>query len=115
MHLSHFPHVTADIPTRSAISLLVPSHQKGRAAVPSPMADAVGNYLSRILDKIVQITTIEGMKITSQEEYGVRCLLRLARVHGEQSLTIPEIAVAERMRRAPAAQAPAGAEKEGGP
>ena len=35
------------------------------------------------------------MKITSQEEYGVRCLLRLARSHGEQSLTIPEIAAAE--------------------
>ena len=37
------------------------------------------------------------MKITSQEEYGVRCLLRLARVHGEQSLTIPEIAAAENL------------------
>ena len=37
------------------------------------------------------------MKITSQEEYGVRCLLRLARSHGEQSLTIPEIAAAENL------------------
>jgi Rrf2 family protein len=35
------------------------------------------------------------MKITAQEEYGLRCLLRLARAHGEQSLTIPEIAAAE--------------------
>jgi Rrf2 family protein len=37
------------------------------------------------------------MKITAQEEYGLRCLLRLARVHGSQSLTIPEIAVAENL------------------
>ncbi|HMC65639.1 MAG TPA: Rrf2 family transcriptional regulator [Gemmataceae bacterium] len=36
------------------------------------------------------------MKITSQEEYGLRCLLRLARAGGE-SLTIPEIAAAEGM------------------
>lgn len=35
------------------------------------------------------------MKITSQEEYGLRCLLRLARDDGTQSLTIPEIAAAE--------------------
>jgi Rrf2 family protein len=35
------------------------------------------------------------MKITSQEEYGLRCLLRLARVPAGQSLTIPEIAAAE--------------------
>jgi Rrf2 family protein len=35
------------------------------------------------------------MKISAQEEYGVRCLLRLARV-GE-SLTIPEIAQAENL------------------
>jgi Rrf2 family protein len=34
------------------------------------------------------------MKISSQEEYGLRCLLRLARAEGE-SLTIPEIAAAE--------------------
>ncbi len=34
------------------------------------------------------------MKITAQEEYGVRCLLHLARADG-QSLTIPEIAAAE--------------------
>jgi Rrf2 family protein len=35
------------------------------------------------------------MKITAQEEYGLRCLLRLARAHGTQPLTIPEIAAAE--------------------
>jgi Rrf2 family protein len=35
------------------------------------------------------------MKITSQEEYGLRCLLRLARAGDGQSLTIPEIACAE--------------------
>jgi Rrf2 family protein len=37
------------------------------------------------------------MKITSQEEYGLRCLLRLARARDSQSLTIPEIASAEKM------------------
>ena len=35
------------------------------------------------------------MKITAQEEYGLRCLLRLARAADGQSLTIPEIAAAE--------------------
>jgi Rrf2 family transcriptional regulator, iron-sulfur cluster assembly transcription factor len=35
------------------------------------------------------------MKITSQEEYGLRCLLRFARARTGQSLTIPEIATAE--------------------
>jgi Rrf2 family protein len=35
------------------------------------------------------------MKITSQEEYGLRCLLRLAEVGEARSLTIPEIAAAE--------------------
>jgi Rrf2 family protein len=35
------------------------------------------------------------MKITSQEEYGLRCLLRLAGAGDGQSLTIPEIALAE--------------------
>jgi Rrf2 family protein len=35
------------------------------------------------------------MKISAQEEYGVRCLLRLARAG--QSLTIPEIAQAENL------------------
>lgn len=35
------------------------------------------------------------MKITSQEEYGLRCLLRLARAGNGQSLTIPEVASAE--------------------
>lgn len=35
------------------------------------------------------------MKITSQEEYGLRCLLRLAQAEDGRSLTIPEIAAAE--------------------
>ncbi len=35
------------------------------------------------------------MKITSQEEYGLRCLLRLAHAPDAQALTIPEIAAAE--------------------
>ncbi len=35
------------------------------------------------------------MKITAQEEYGLRCLIRLARVPRGQSLTIPEIAAEE--------------------
>jgi len=35
------------------------------------------------------------MKITSQEEYGLRCLLRLARAEAGHSLTIPEVAAAE--------------------
>jgi Rrf2 family protein len=35
------------------------------------------------------------MKITAQEEYGVRCLLRLAQAPEGDSLTIPEIAAAE--------------------
>jgi Rrf2 family protein len=35
------------------------------------------------------------MKITAQEEYGLRCLLRLAQVELGQSLTIPEIASSE--------------------
>jgi Rrf2 family protein len=43
------------------------------------------------------------MKITAQEEYGVRCLLRLARHHGD-SLTIPEIALAEGLSPAYAAK-----------
>ena len=34
------------------------------------------------------------MKISAQEEYGFRCLLRVAQVYGE-SVTIPEIAEAE--------------------
>jgi Rrf2 family protein len=37
------------------------------------------------------------MKITAQEEYGLRCLVRLARAHGEQALTIPEISAAENL------------------
>ena len=35
------------------------------------------------------------MKISSQEEYGLRCLMRLARVGQSESLSIPEIAVGE--------------------
>jgi Rrf2 family protein len=35
------------------------------------------------------------MKITSQEEYGLRCLLRLTRAGDGRSLTIPEIATDE--------------------
>jgi Rrf2 family protein len=37
------------------------------------------------------------MKITAQEEYGLRCLLRLARTGEGQALTIPEIAEAEKL------------------
>jgi Rrf2 family protein len=35
------------------------------------------------------------MKISAQEEYGLRCLLRLARVENGEALTIPEIATDE--------------------
>lgn len=35
------------------------------------------------------------MKITAQEEYGLRCLIRLAQAGERQSLTIPEIATVE--------------------
>lgn len=35
------------------------------------------------------------MKISSQEEYGLRCLMRIARAEDGQSLTIPEIAAGE--------------------
>jgi Rrf2 family protein len=35
------------------------------------------------------------MKITAQEEYGLRCLLRLAQAGDRQSLTLPEIASGE--------------------
>src|SRR5207237_7154557 len=61
----------------------------------------------RILDKKVQIPTMvketrgtwreAGMKITAQEEYGLRCLLCLARAYGGQPLTIPEIAASENL------------------
>lgn len=37
------------------------------------------------------------MKITAQEEYGLRCLLRLARQPHGEALTIPEIAAAEKL------------------
>lgn len=35
------------------------------------------------------------MKLSSQEEYGLRCLLHLARIPAGQSTTIPEISAAE--------------------
>jgi Rrf2 family protein len=35
------------------------------------------------------------MKVSAQEEYGLRCLMRLAQAGVEHSLTIPEIAAAE--------------------
>ena len=35
------------------------------------------------------------MKLTSQEEYGLRCLLRVGREEAGESLTIPELARAE--------------------
>lgn len=35
------------------------------------------------------------MKFSTHEEYGLRCLLRIAREGGEKGLTIPEIAQAE--------------------
>lgn len=35
------------------------------------------------------------MKFSTQEEYGLRCLLRVARESGEKGLTIPEISKAE--------------------
>lgn len=35
------------------------------------------------------------MKFSAQEEYGLRCLLRLAREGGELGMTIPEISLAE--------------------
>lgn len=35
------------------------------------------------------------MKFSTQEEYGLRCLLRVAREAGEKGLTIPEISKAE--------------------
>ena len=34
------------------------------------------------------------MKITAQEEYGLRCLLRVAKTDNE-SITLPEVAAAE--------------------
>jgi Rrf2 family protein len=37
------------------------------------------------------------MKITAQEEYGLRCLLLFARARVGQPLTLPEIAAAERL------------------
>lgn len=48
------------------------------------------------MEERVNIPLFEGvMKITAQEEYGLRCLLRLAQAAEGQSLTIPEIASSE--------------------
>ncbi len=44
------------------------------------------------------------MKFSSQEEYGLRCLLRIARDGGEKGLTIPEISQAERITNPNAAK-----------
>jgi Rrf2 family protein len=44
------------------------------------------------------------MKISSQEEYGLRCLLRLAQAGPGQSLTLPEIAAGEGLSVAYAAK-----------
>lgn len=40
------------------------------------------------------------MKITAQEEYGLRCLLQLARVEAGEGLTVKEIALREGLSRA---------------
>jgi Rrf2 family protein len=40
------------------------------------------------------------MKLSTQEEYGLRCLLRVGRVAPEGSVTIPELARAEGMSEA---------------
>ncbi|MFI5144348.1 MAG: RrF2 family transcriptional regulator [Ignavibacteria bacterium] len=37
------------------------------------------------------------MKFSSQEEYGLRCILRIARDGGAKGLTIPEISQAEKL------------------
>lgn len=44
------------------------------------------------------------MKFSSQEEYGLRCLLRIARDGNEKGLTIPEISHAEGITAANAAK-----------
>lgn len=40
------------------------------------------------------------MKFSTQEEYGLRCLLAIARVHPDRSLTIPEISRSEGLSEA---------------
>ncbi|HWP30874.1 MAG TPA: Rrf2 family transcriptional regulator [Fimbriimonadales bacterium] len=40
------------------------------------------------------------MKFSTQEEYGLRCLLAIARVHPDRSLTIPEISKSEGLSEA---------------
>jgi Rrf2 family protein len=44
------------------------------------------------------------MKLSSQEEYGVRCLIQVARKNGESGITIPEISKAEGVSPAHAAK-----------
>ncbi len=44
------------------------------------------------------------MKLTSQEEYGLRCLLRVGRAGEGESLTIPELSRAERISEPNAAK-----------
>jgi Rrf2 family protein len=54
-------------------------------------------YVPKISSVIADFFRMTQMKITSQEEYGLRCVLQLARAEadGGRSLTIPEIAAAE--------------------
>lgn len=44
------------------------------------------------------------MKFSAQEEYGLRCLLRIARTQKQEGLTIPEIAMLESLTQANAAK-----------
>lgn len=47
------------------------------------------------LDKIVKIWYVVVMRFTAQEEYGLRCLLQMARHEERGAMTIPQIARAE--------------------
>lgn len=47
------------------------------------------------LDESVYFGTLPGMHLMAQEEYGLRCLVQVARHRGPEPLTIPEIARAE--------------------
>jgi len=51
----------------------------------------------RVVDDSSHLQREAVMKISSQEEYGLRCLLQLASAWGNQSLTIPEIAASEKL------------------
>jgi Rrf2 family protein len=51
--------------------------------------------LPAIRDDAKFVATEKVMKFSSQEEYGLRCLLRIAREHKGASLTIPEISEGE--------------------